>query len=1076
MGGSMSQAPVSRLHGFVAHESRIVRRSWFAGPTAARTVLLSAVATLLVSPATLAQIEEITVVARKKEERLTDVPLAIEAISGEEIARKGLTNISKLAEQSASIKFDQGSSRQDTRLSIRGISPSRGRQNAAILVDGIDISSEAVTTSGGGFLLNQNLLSLQRVEFLKGPQIALWGRSAFNGAVNFVTKDPPLEWESTVSADANAEDQYQAGLEFGGPVLDDRLGVIFNAAWWDRDGFYDNSITGQNLGREEGFGMSLKTKSSFDNGLTISTRIYYEDYEAGQSPEAFIPFNTLVQQPAEAFQINNDPRLNPNPTPPQANAALYCLFDLLPPDDPNNPNEVRDRLVNQALIDRYAASSRDPSNPIVGDGPHCQRSIPFVTGRVPDGDQLKAMLAPNPFDPGNDFPGIDGDTLRLSVVAKWQLDKGSLNSWTGYTHDDNNEQVDFSRFAIYNPDNPFLDDNVNSFISNNDRKTEQWQQELRYVTEFDGPVNVAIGGNYWKEKVENDSLSLTMQAGNSTCFYSSNVPGNADQASFVTFTGNPCPGYTSVPIQAFVGGGQFTFGNGEPYEGIGEYLRSYEIGRDTDHRSIYGNIDIKMTERLSLSLEGRWSYETLDVTGPVFLNPAASSPGSWSVCGLPFNACTEEFLFHAPGFYGGDPRDLGGPFWSRENFQLPSSRRSEAAGGQNVGKSTGYDVWDPIEFPSLLEVIPDVCLQDPGVQARIEKVQTTGEDDFDLFHPYCTGKLQRTDQWFSPKATLSFKPTDRSMLYTYWARSEKPGGFALFTVGSAGLREDLAAFDPEVMETYEIGGNVTLLDNTLFLSGAVFYNDYTDKQVLVQGLGADGRSVSRIDNAPAELLGAEIAAQWRPFETFLGGNWNFTAAYTYIDGEYKDFVDNATSENNIASAGNCIPTVLTDSRTDPVTGELVTQARAACQISFDGNKFERAPEHSFVGSIGYIRPVSDELELFTEVGAQWKDKQFVEYTNENYLAAYWNVDFQLGVRASRWEVLGYVQNVFDDDSIRVATNQPALGCCFMVGVSVDVGGNNSGYGSGVDLPLAKAAVLPPPRVLGLRANYRFGGD
>lgn len=1037
----------------------------------ARGALL-ALAGLVMSLPAPAQIEEITVVARKKEESLKDVPLAVEAISGDDILRKGLTDIGKLADQSASIKFDVGSSRQDTRLSIRGISPTRGRQNAAILVDGIDISSEAVTTSGGGFLLNQNLLSLQRVEFLKGPQIALWGRSAFNGAVNFVTKDPPPAWESTINLDGNFEDQYQAGLELGGPVLDERLGVLFNASWWDKDGFYDNSITGGNLGQEEGFGFSLKTKSEFGNGLTVSTRVYYEHYESGQAPEAFIPFNTAIDMPQSAFDINSSPLLDPR-SPPQANAALYCLPDLLPPDDPGNANEVRDRLLNAALIARYAAQSRDPSNPVLGDGPHCQRRIAFATGRVPDGDDLDATLAPDPLNPGEDFEGLEGDTLRFSVVARWQLEKGSLYSWTGYTHDDNDEAVDFARFGIANTASPFLDDNTAAFTSDNTRKTEQWQQELRYVTEFSDDVNVSIGGNFWRERVDNSARSLTLFAGNSHCFYGSANPTDANAAAFVTYTGNPCPGYTGLPIAPFAAGGAFAFGDGTPYNGIGEFVEPYDITRDTDHRSIYGNLDIKLTDRLTLALEGRWSYEELDVTGPILLNPAATSPNSWSVCGTPFNACTQDFLFHAPGTFANSPPDLGGPFWSPETFRLPNRRRS---GSPTAAFATGFDVWDPIEFPELLNAIPEECLNDPAIQARIEQVETTGEDEFDLFEPYCTGKVTRTDQWFSPKATLSFKPDERSLVYGYWARSEKPGGYGLFTVGSVGLKEELAAYEPEVMETYEIGGNITILDNTLFLSGAVFYNDYSDKQVLVQCLGADGRAVSCIDNVPAELLGAELAMQWRPYTTFLGGNWSFSAGYTYIDGEYKSDVRATTSETNIAAAGKCVQTVLTASLVDPSTGELVTRARAACEFDFDGYKFERAPEHAVVATAGYTRPFGSEYEFFSELGAQWKDEQFVEFTNENFLPAYWNLDFQLGVRGSRWEVLGYVQNLLDDDTIKIATNQPALGCCFIVGVAVDIGGVNSSYGSGVDLPLAKAAILPPPRVVGLRASYRFGGD
>ena len=127
-------------------------------------------------------------------------------------------------------------------------------------------------------------------------------------------------------------------------------------------------------------------------------------------------------------------------------------------------------------------------------------------------------------------------------------------------------------------------------------------------------------------------------------------------------------------------------------------------------------------------------------------------------------------------------------------------------------------------------------------------------------------------------------------------------------------------------------------------------------------------------------------------------------------------------ENNIALAGNCVPAVLQEDIivNNPVTGESRVERlfRAACQISFDGNKLERAPKHTFTGSVNYTRPFGDTLEGFGEIGAQWKDEQYVEYTNESWLGAYWNFDLRFGLRSDRWEILGYVENLLDDDALR----------------------------------------------------------
>lgn len=1087
-------------------------------PRLARATTRAAAVTLalaLAAPAAaLAQIEEIVVTARKKEESLKEVPVAIEAITAEDIARKGITDIAKLAEQSASIKFDQGSSRGDTRLSIRGLSPTRGRQNAAILVDGVDISSEAVSTSGGSILVNQRLLAVQNIEIVKGPQSALWGRSAFNGAINFVTKDPPDELQGSTSVDLNAEDQYLVSADVGGPIFGDKLGFYLNGGWWDRDGFYENSITGNNIGWDDGYGASLKLKSDFGNGFTLEGRVSYEHYEQGQSPEAYLGFNTVTEQPATAFLPNPDtdiPEGPPGLRPPfgvddvvgdDLTSALFCLNDNLNERQLNSL--VEQRLLNQALVDRYIRLSLDPNNPAIGDGPHCQRKVLSFQGQVPDSDQLRARLATNPFTPGQDYPGLEGDTLRATLNAAWELEKGDFTWSLGYTHDDNDEAVDFARYAELNPDNPFLDDNVNTFQSNNSKFTRQFTQEIRFATKSDGPVNMTVGATYWEEDVANQSQSLTMQSNGSFCFYTESQLDNAPGS----FPFNPaCPGYSELPIQQFVGPGGISFADPAEtavYNGIQQYTRDSTTDRNTDHRSVFGLIDIAATDNTTLTLEGRLSHEELEVLGPSFWSTTATGgPGSWSICGAPGRPCQSpdlgltglDYLRRAPGTIQGAGTDIGGPFWNLNNFQdiydvFPGIYRVDATGINSGTKNVNlFQVYDPIVSPQ--GVLNPACANDPNLRAYEAAVDAElaaaanegreAEDPiFNLFNPYCIAKLERTDDWFAPKITLSHKVTPDALVYASWAHSEKPGGYALFTVGASGLREDLAAFKPEQMDTWEIGTKTTTLDGTLYLEAALFFNDYTDKQVLVQGLGPDGRAVSKIDNAPAEVLGAELSAQWRPETTFLGGEWTLSGAYLYIDGEYKDYTDIATSENNISLAGNCIPATLREVVivNDPLTGQSTAQEllRAACQVSFDGNKLERAPKHTVVGNVNYTVPMGDTLEGIVELTGQYKSEQYIEYTNESWLGAFTTFDLRAGVRSDRWEVIGYVENLLDDDSVRSASNQPGLGCCFALGVAVDLSGELGSIGSTAEVPNARAAFLTPPRVIGLRANYKFGAQ
>ena len=111
---------------------------------------------LLMALPTLAQdaerIEEIIVTTRKKEENLQDIPIAVNAISREDMERAGVKELNEIADHDSSLQFDMGFTPADTRLVIRGLSPTRGRPNAATLIDGIDISSEAIGVAGGTLL------------------------------------------------------------------------------------------------------------------------------------------------------------------------------------------------------------------------------------------------------------------------------------------------------------------------------------------------------------------------------------------------------------------------------------------------------------------------------------------------------------------------------------------------------------------------------------------------------------------------------------------------------------------------------------------------------------------------------------------------------------------------------------------------------------------------------------------------------------------------------------------------------------------------------------------------------------
>ncbi|MEL7045873.1 MAG: Plug domain-containing protein, partial [Pseudomonadota bacterium] len=140
------------------------------------------------SPALWAQesglaIEEIVVVARKREENLQEVPIAISAIDENTIQRAGIQRASDYVGLVPNVTLVDTANVGDTQLSIRGIVSTRDAESTfAYVVDGI------LSTNPNSF--NEELFDIQQIEVLKGPQGALYGRNAVAGAILVSTKEP----------------------------------------------------------------------------------------------------------------------------------------------------------------------------------------------------------------------------------------------------------------------------------------------------------------------------------------------------------------------------------------------------------------------------------------------------------------------------------------------------------------------------------------------------------------------------------------------------------------------------------------------------------------------------------------------------------------------------------------------------------------------------------------------------------------------------------------------------------------------------------------------------------------------
>lgn len=255
-----------------------------------------------------AVLEEIIVTARKREENLIDIPVAITAISGETVENYGLNDLQDVAKIVPGLTFDRSVSQNDFAPALRGLQAEQGRNSVGLLIDDIDISSQNVQIAGGGSLARLRLVDIERIEVVKGPQAALYGRSAFGGAVNYITKRPSLT-ESSLKAgfDVHSESGHEFTVSGGAPLAEGMLGVRVNAYYFDERGSYKNTVSDAYVGGGDGGGISAAFLLQASENLSFYGRLEYSDESYAPQAAFVINGNTDVNLDSGAQTVLGRP-------------------------------------------------------------------------------------------------------------------------------------------------------------------------------------------------------------------------------------------------------------------------------------------------------------------------------------------------------------------------------------------------------------------------------------------------------------------------------------------------------------------------------------------------------------------------------------------------------------------------------------------------------------------------------------------------------------------------------------------------------------------------------------------------
>ncbi|MDX2144373.1 MAG: TonB-dependent receptor [Rhodospirillaceae bacterium] len=232
-------------------------------------------------------LEEIVVTARKREESLQEIPIAISAFSADQLDRAGITKLEDLTLQVAGVQY------HSLGLAIPG------RVNSSIRFRGMDVNSQVPTFQLGTLFVDGiyvlggthsiPLDDVARVEVVKGPQSAYFGRNTFGGAINYISKEPSMtEYAAELNALGATYDEYDVSGAFSGPLVEDKVAFRVGGRLFSTGGMWTASDGGK-LGEQSTKTVQASVKVTPNDAFTAKARVFFGRDEDGPAAGGAIP-------------------------------------------------------------------------------------------------------------------------------------------------------------------------------------------------------------------------------------------------------------------------------------------------------------------------------------------------------------------------------------------------------------------------------------------------------------------------------------------------------------------------------------------------------------------------------------------------------------------------------------------------------------------------------------------------------------------------------------------------------------------------------------------------------------------
>jgi iron complex outermembrane recepter protein len=233
-------------------------------------------------PATSEHLEDVVVTAQRREQKLQDVPVSVTAFSETAINDAGIRSTADFMALTPNASFDQSFTVGNSFVTMRGVEQINNADSpVAIVVDGVP--------QGNQKQLKMDLYDIERIEVLKGPQGALYGRNAIGGAINIITKQPTNEFSGFAQLGGGSGSEKDGIAALSGPIVKDKLLFRLSGEYKTADGQIENSYLHEKVDFYTGKDLRVKMLWLASDAFTVDMRYAHTGNTGGATYDVAIP-------------------------------------------------------------------------------------------------------------------------------------------------------------------------------------------------------------------------------------------------------------------------------------------------------------------------------------------------------------------------------------------------------------------------------------------------------------------------------------------------------------------------------------------------------------------------------------------------------------------------------------------------------------------------------------------------------------------------------------------------------------------------------------------------------------------